>query len=194
MIITIDDLLEEYSGYKDIHGKIRRLVKEGKLIPIIRGLYETNKNTPGEYLAIHIYSPSYISFDTALSYHGLIPEYAYNYTCASFNKRKHKIYKTSFGIYLYQDIPKLVYPYDIKVYIVNGYTYHMATPEKAICDKLYSLSPVKNIDELEYLMFEDLRIDEDDFYDLDKAKLIFLAEKYKSTNLKLLISYLNGGK
>lgn len=45
-----------------------------------KGLYETDKNTPGYYL----------SFDFALTYHGLILEVTYNYTSATFRKKKRK--------------------------------------------------------------------------------------------------------
>jgi hypothetical protein len=73
----------------------------------------------------------------------------------------------------------------------NGYSYQIASPEKAICDKLYSLSPVASVKELKALLFEDLRIDEDDFWRLDKNDINILAPLYRSTNLKLLLKLMN---
>ena len=61
-----------------------------KLIKIRNGLYETEANTPSYLLAGSIYGPSYISFEYALSYYGLIPERVTTITCATFNKRKEK--------------------------------------------------------------------------------------------------------
>lgn len=74
MVKIIDSLLEEYKNYNDPYGKIRRDVKNNLIFPIVRGLYETDDKTSGLLLSSVIYGPSYISFDYALSYHGLIPE------------------------------------------------------------------------------------------------------------------------
>ena len=62
----------------------------------------------------------------------------------------------------------------------------MATAEKALCDMLYKLSPSRNQKELTSLIFDFLRIDERSFYDLDMEKIAYLADRYHSTNLKLL--------
>ncbi|MBI9010159.1 MAG: hypothetical protein JEZ05_09065 [Tenericutes bacterium] len=186
MIKTIEDLKKDYSSYSDIPGKIRRDVKEGKLVQIVRGLYETSKNTPGYYLSSYIYGPSYISFEYALSYYGLIPERVTAYTSASFNKRKTKIYSTSFGNYIFKDVPKLAFPHEINIIEENGYVYHIATKEKALCDKLYDAKPVYSIKQLRSLLFNDLRINENEFESLNKEILINLVSKYKSKNLTWL--------
>ena len=61
---------------------------------------------------------------------------------------------------------------------------------KAICDKLYSLTPVGNVKELEMMLFEDLRIDEVIFDELDKSKLTELCDLYSSKTLHILKKYL----
>lgn len=187
MVKTIDMLLSEYSDYKDPYGKIRREVRNNKLFPIIRGLYETDSNTSGLFLASIINKPSYISFDYALSYYGLIPERAYLYTSATYNKRKSKYYETTFGNFFYRDVPKEVYPYGIETKIYDKYVVFIARPEKALLDKLYTLSPVSSLKELEELLFMDLRIDEELFLNLDKNLLEDLIPKYKSTNTNMLL-------
>ena len=85
--------MQKYSNYADAKGKIRRLVRDGKLIQFARGLYEDNAATDPAYLASWIYSPSYLSFDYVLYIHDLIPETVHTLTSATFNKRKMKIYK-----------------------------------------------------------------------------------------------------
>ena len=67
MIITVEDLKIKYSDYTDINGKIKRDIDNGIIIPLVRGLYETNKDVPKIYLSSYIYGPSYISFDTSIS-------------------------------------------------------------------------------------------------------------------------------
>ncbi|MDY0278532.1 MAG: hypothetical protein RBQ97_10675 [Acholeplasma sp.] len=186
MVKTVDSLLEEYKKYSDPHGKIRRDVKNNLIFPIIRGLYETDDKTSGLLLASVIYGPSYISFEYALSYHGLIPERVVLYTNATFNKRRSKMFKTNFGNYYYRDIPKDAYPYGIQIILHDKYVVFMAKPEKALLDKLYTISPVSNKTELKKLLFEDLRIDEEMFANLDKDLMIQLIPKYKSTNLNIL--------
>lgn len=190
MIKTSQMLLQEYSTYAKPYDKINRLVKAGELIPIVKGLYETNRSTPAHYLAGSICGPSYLSFEFALSYYGLIPEAVYTFTSATFCKRKTKKFETPFGFYSYQDVPEQAYPFGIKINNENGYSFHIATPEKALCDKLYSLSPLQNQSELQYLLFEDLRIDENEFAKLNKQDIELLAEKYKSTNVSLLAKYI----
>lgn len=186
MIKTYGMLSNEYSNYSDIDGKIRGLVKNGDLIRLTKGIYETDSNTPGYLLAGAIYGPSYLSFDYALSYFGLIPEAVYTYTSASFKKEKTKQYTNDFGNYTYNDIPNDAFPFEIMIVHDGEYAFRIASAEKALCDKLYSMSPVKNKKELIKLLFDDLRIDEDEFNKLNKDLLLELCDLYKSTNLKLL--------
>lgn len=186
MIKNTDELIVVYKDYSDPLGKIHREIKKGNLIPLKKGIYETDKTIPGHYLSGIIYGPSYLSFEYALSYHGLIPERVYTYTNATYNKNKSKRYKNAFGLYTYRDIPNKAYPYGVKSYIDNGYSYTIAMPEKALCDRLYIAPPQKSMKRLKSLIFEDLRIEEEDFYNLDFEKIVFLSDLYQSSNMKLL--------
>ncbi|MCQ2913881.1 MAG: hypothetical protein MJ247_01645 [Alphaproteobacteria bacterium] len=187
MIYSYDDLKIKFSDYAKIKDKICREVQSGKLIPIVRELYESDAATDGKYLASRIYGPSYLSFDFALYVYSLIPEAVYKtYTSATFNKRRTKKYQNHFGIYTYRDVPSKVYSLGVLIHEENGYSYQIATPEKALCDKLYTISPVSNLKELKELLFEDLRIDESDFVKLDMKVLETLSPLYHSTNLYLL--------
>lgn len=89
----------------------------------------------------------------------------------------------------YSLIPEAVYPLGIVLHSENGYGFQMASPEKAICDQLYKISPVKNRSELESLLFEDLRIDRGDFLRLNMTALYEIASRYQTQNLKLLRTY-----
>ena len=110
---------------------------------MVKGIYETNPNTNGSRLAQFIYGPSYLSFDYALAEYGLIPEAVYVFTCATLNKKKIKTYTNKFGTFIYRDVPNNVFSYGVMVNVDGNYAYHIATPEKALCDKLYTISPVK---------------------------------------------------
>ncbi len=188
MLISFDALAQQFAEYTDVKGKIRREVQSGRLVQVARGLYETDARADGKYLAGAIYGPSYLSFDYALSVHALIPEAVYNaYTSATFQKGKIKRYENAFGTFLYRDVPAAVYPLGVGVKEERGYSYQIATPEKALCDKLFSLSPVYSVRALKELLFDDLRIDEAAFFALQKDDIFQLAPLYRATNLKLLV-------
>ena len=159
MIKTTAMILSKLDKYVSPADKLTRMVQKGKYFPIIKGLYETDKATPGYLLAESIYGPSYLSFEFALSYYGLIPEAVYTFTSATFEKKKKKIYETEFGTFTYRDIPSRAYAYNIDIIEEGNYSYKIATMEKALCDQVYKMHPVSNYRELEELLFENLRID-----------------------------------
>ncbi len=190
MILTNNMLKEKLNEYSNKNSKISREIKNGKLIKIINGLYETNPLVNGYLLAGCIYGPSYLSFDFALYYYGLIPEKVTAFTSATCNKKKKKIYNNQFGTYLYRDVPEKVYPLGIKIINEDNYSYQIATPEKALCDKLYTLTPLKNMKELENVLFNDLRIDSEEFNKLNLQDTAEIAHSYNCTNVNLLYRYI----
>ena len=194
MIYFKDLVIKNYKDYSNKNTKLLRDIKDKKLFKIVNGLYETDSNTPGYLLASSIYGPSYISFEYALSYYGLIPERVTTITCATFEKKKKKEYITDFGTFTYRDVPSFAYPEEIILKEENNYSYQIATPEKALCDKLYSLSPLFNYTNLENMLFNDLRIDEEAFNKLDILKINKLSKLYHSTNVELLAKYMRRNK
>ncbi len=190
MIITKGDLINRLSYYGNANNKIGRLVKEGKLFKIKNGLYNTDSNTPGYYLASAIYGPSYLSFDYALYYYGLIPERVTNYTSATFGKKKKKKFVNQFGTFFYRDVPQSVYAIGVITIVEGEYSYQIATPEKAICDKLYILSPLRNLEELKFMLLEDLRIDNEELKKLDCELIKKISEYYHSTNVSLFSKFM----
>lgn len=186
MIKTTAIMLQELNNYKNPRDKLAHMVKKKECIPVIQGLYETNPTTPGYRLANTICSPSYLSFEFALSYHGLIPEAVYSFTSATFEKKKKKEFKTPFGTFTYRDVPSAAYPYGIECVSENGYTFQIASPEKALCDELYIQSPVTSQRELKELLFDGLRIDWDLFCKLNMDDILFLNSKYHCTNIQKL--------
>ena len=194
MIITNNIAKYKLIEYANKNNKIYRDIRDGKLFKIVKGLYETDKNTPGYLLAGSIYGPSYISFEYALAFYGLIPERVTTITCATFDKKKKKQYDTDFGTFTYRDIPMLAYPEEIILKEENNYSYQIATPEKALCDKLYTLSPLNNYFNLENMLFNDLRIDKDEFNKLNVDKIEMLSNLYHSTNVELLSRYMRRNK
>ena len=194
MIKTYQILIEELSNYKNPKTKIQRMVINKDLFPITKGLYETNEYVNPFYLADPIYSPSYISFETALSFYELIPERVYQIKNATFDKKKKKEYHTFFGLYVYQDVPKDAFPFGVDIISMDGYTYKIATKEKALLDQLYSTSPLTNMKEMREYLFENLRINEIVLDTFDVNKVNELAPLYHSRNVDLFSRMLSKDK
>lgn len=197
MIYTTSMLMNKYKDYANPKNKIKRLCDEEKLIHICHGLYEDNKKVEPYLLQSYIYGPSYISFAYVLSQYGLIPEMGSNITCATFNKEKKKRYINEIGNYLYRDIPKDAFFEGVKNVIEDGYSYNIALPEKALCDYLCTNYQSASLDDFKAFLFDDLRIDEEEFEKLDFELLLRIANLYKKKNHKFLIDlikeeYANG--
>lgn len=194
MILTNEMIKANLKEYSNKNTKISRDVKNGKFIKIVNGLYETNPSVNGYLLAGSIYGPSYLSFDFALYYYGLIPEKVTTFTSATYDKKKKKTYTNALGTYLFRDVPSKVYPLDIRIIKEDDYIYQIATPEKALCDKLYTLKPIKNMIEMENLLFNDLRIDTNEFNKLNLQNIQEISNFYHSTNVELLYRYMRRKK
>jgi len=181
-------ILNELRQYASPADKLTRMVRDGEYIQITKGLYETDRSTPGYLLAGSIYGPSYLSFEFALGYYGMIPEAVYAFTSATFEKGKKKTFKNPFGTYTYRDVPSRIYPMGLEIIEEGSYAFMIASREKAICDQLYKMRPVTNYAELQNLLFADLRIDEQELKKINLENLGILTERYPSRNVKRLYS------
>lgn len=187
MIVTSSILKKQYSNYSNPLDKIKRDASNGVIFRLNRGLYETDRKVDPCLLASSILSPSYLSFDWALSYYGLIPEKVIAITSASLRVRKNKTFVNVFGRYEYSDIPSSAFSEGL-TYLESGeYMVKIATKEKAICDSLCKWRVVRSIADLKELLFVDKRIDEEEFSTCDFGLMIRLASLYHKSNLELLI-------
>lgn len=114
---------------------LERNTKSGYFIRLKRGLYTSKLLGPHPFLiANKLYEPSYISFETALSFYDLIPETVYSITSAT-TKPSREFYALG-QHFSYTTLKKLAY---------QGYAPHrqdettifIAEPEKALADTLY---------------------------------------------------------
>ena len=187
MVITTSILRKKYSDYSNPLDKIKRDTDKGIIFRLTRGIYETNDGVDPCLLASSILSPSYLSFDWALSYYGLIPEKVFSITSASLNMRKNKSFVNKFGRYEFSDIPASAFSEGL-TYLENGdYIVKIATKEKAICDSLAKWRTVNSVKSLKELLFVDKRIDKEEFSICDFKLMMRLASLYKKTNLDMLI-------
>ena len=148
---------------------------------------ETVRNNPetARYVAQRIYTPSYISLHTALSFYGIIPEAVTTITSVTSNRPA--AYSNDFGEFSYQTVkPALFFGYKPMILSPHG-SYMLAFPEKAILDLLY-LYPQYNTKEA----LQELRLDEWWMQEeLNRDRLLEFSEqsgvKALQTRVKLLL-------
>lgn len=193
MILSTKMLSDQLTQYSNIPNKIRRMIQSQQLFPLKKGLFETDKTANGAHLSQVIITPSYLSFEWALSYYGLIPESVVNFTCATTGYKNNKCFNNQYGTFIYTVLPARVFPYAIKYNGSDDEGFWIASPEKSICDKLFTLAPVHNLKSIRSLLFDDLRIDETKFYALDPLIFSDLVDRYHTSNIKLAYKVFKGG-
>lgn len=172
------------------YSKVKRLLADGKLIRIRRGLYcltealgHSEKPHPFE-LAQSIYYPSYISLESALSFHNLIPEAVYAIT--SVCTKRAKVFHTPLGRFTYQHLPPENFYTEVTFIKQDHFQCLLAKPWKAICDYIYCYK--KEWDSLD-LLLENLRIAEEDLPTLRYEEMQILMNYYHH---KRITTFLKG--
>lgn len=190
------DLLKDYKRPND---KINELVKKGELTTVKKGLYVTgpkiNITKPEPFLiANHLWGPSYVSLETALSYWGLIPERVYE--ISSLTTQTSKSYKTSIGRFSYFRAPLPYYSFGIKsVQLTPKQVALIASPEKALCDKIITTSGIflRSSKQVQEYLVEDLRIDEEILRKLDLSAISsWIKDAPKKDSLSMLVKTIKG--
>lgn len=171
------------------HGLIKRAISAGEILNIRRGLYclapEFQKKPVSVYaLAERIYGPSYISMESALSYHGWIPEAVYACTCASFSHSRE--FATPLGVFSYRRVPQNAFFLGVdRCKDANGNVFFMATPAKALADLLY-------VHKLNWFSMAEpvasLRIDEEEPAQVNTQELEELLGNYSNGRVKRFLS------
>ena len=190
-------ILEILSEYKSPNDKISELLKSKKLISIRRGLYTTGPSVdlpnPEPFLiANHLRGPSYVSLESALSYWNLIPERAYE--ISSVTIKTSKLYKTPVGRYSYQQLKIPYYSYGIKnIKYSAKQTMLIASPEKALCDKIV-LTPkihLRSIKQTLDFLLKDLRMDSEVLSTINTDTIeLWIENAPKKSSLEMLIKTL----
>lgn len=153
---------------------------KGYILKVIKGYYVFSDLTINENvlfeIANRIYSPSYISFETAFSHYGLIPESVYGVTSAS--SRRTYAFKTKIAEFNYKTIsPRLFFGYDIVRY--DNKSFKIATPEKELLDYFYINSSIKTDND-----YASLRVNKEALFRIiNKARLTNYLGKFKQKAL-----------
>ena len=176
--------------------RLTLLLRQGVIIRVKKGLYvfgDKYRRYPfsKELLANLVYGPSYVSLDYALAYHGLIPERVEALT--SVTPSRSRRFSTPVGLFIYRQVPARAYEVGmIRVEGEHGQAFLIASPEKALADKIVSVrgAHIASIGEMGRFLEEDLRIDTGAIRSLSAEKIDEFAGRYRSLRLRRLSGYL----
>ena len=180
------DVLNLVTGSPDRrYGLMKRAIATGEIVPIRRGLY-TLAQRPSRAavnplaLAQHVYGPSYISLETALRYHDLIPEGVFAVTSVSLKKSTR--FETPLGLYTYNRVPQEIFYTQVEHRVSPEETgILLASPLKALADYIYTykkdwtgLKPIQ----------ESLRVEVDALTDVTHTQIDELLHNYRSQRVR----------
>jgi predicted transcriptional regulator of viral defense system len=153
---------------------------KGYIKKVIRGYYIFSDLQLSEEIlfkiANRIYSPSYVSLESTLSYYHLIPESVYGITSISTRKTCH--FKTSIGEFIFLSVKSpLFFGYYLMGY--KGQYLKMASIEKALLDYFYLHPDIETKQD-----FDSLRMNKEMFFEqMDEKKLMSFLGRFNQKKL-----------
>ncbi len=158
-VFSVQDIRKQFSDFDN-----RRLVEwqeKGYINKLRRGYYCFNEVEKGEafrfFSANKLYSPSYISMESALSFYNLIPEGVF--TTVSLTTRNTTVFRTPMGSFSYRNVKEPLF-FGYRLLNIRGHTIKMAEPEKSILDYFY-LNKIDTPD-----MLEGIRLNRSQFHEM----------------------------
>lgn len=191
--LTQSVLAEAMAEFSRPNDRISYLLEKGKLIHLARGFYTVkNHNDQNVYLNYNaanvMYGVSYISKYSALSYYNLLSEGVF--TVESMTLKRPREINNELGRFTYSHTSEAVFHIGIKSINVNSYsTFLMASPEKALCDIIWSTKslPITSMKDMVYFLEEDLRFEMNFF---SNANIEIFEECMEAGNKKKELRYL----
>ncbi len=195
--ISFATLVSTLDGYKFPKDKISNLEKAGDLIRLKKGMFVVSpklQNQPlsKELIANHLYGPSYISFESALSYYNFIPERVH--IIRSMTLKRGRRFSTPLGNFEYTKAKNEYFKIGIHQEIIdNKYAYLIASPEKALCDMIVATPHlrIQSGKAMQEYLEQDLRIDLSSIKDYNteiiKQCITFGKKKMELTQLYKLL-------
>ena len=190
-------LLPLLHDYKRPNDKIARWLADGQLVQLRRGLYVLGNGwrpTPVSLplLANALMGPSYVSLEFALSWHGLIPEGVRE--VSSVTSRRGRLFGTPLGRFSYAHVPLAWFAIGVRMEAgQDGVSFLMASPAKAICDKLVLTRRLQavSVKSMRVFLFEDLRLEPEAVRTLDHEVIRqCMATGHKQKQLVALHNYM----
>ena len=188
-----------FSDYASPSNKIEELCRKGLLLRARRGLYIvatkiSHKLIEPGLVANHLYGPSYVSFETAMEFHGMIPERVF--TVKSATPGRTKLYNTELGRYEFLRVPMEYFRAGIRMAGPESCSYMIASPEKALCDFLMLSANlrIQSLQSMRDFLENFMRIDMDIVVGFDPEIIMACIETgRKKTTLTQLLGVVQNG-
>jgi len=145
------------------HALVKRAIAKGEIVRLKRGRYclaERFRRRPLNLFAVaqRLYGPSYVSFESALSYHGWIPESVPAVTSACAGRSCS--FETELALFDFRRVPARLFLAHVDRIVDGDAVFFMATPWRAVADYVYiNRKDWRGVDPL----IKSLRIEGDDF-------------------------------
>ncbi|MDO9212193.1 MAG: hypothetical protein Q7V48_15835 [Deltaproteobacteria bacterium] len=190
-------LLDGLRKYDRPRDKITALLQRRAILRVKKGIYVfgekySRRLFSREILANMIYGPSYVSLDYALHYHGLIPERVEAVTSVTCGRGRR--FSTPVGLFIYRVVPMRAYQIGIdQIEIEGGRSFLIATPEKALADKIHDDrgTGIRTQAEMRGYLLNNLRIDPERLGKLDTETIAIIADRCRSRKIRLLSNFVH---
>lgn len=199
--VSAATLALEFPDIRKPAQKLGLLERNKDIIRLRRDLYVCSEKVSGKVLSLELIAnrllnPSYVSMSTALRYYGLIPESVY--LIQSVTIKESREYETPVGRFVFTHIKRDAFNIGISNIEENGYSFLIASPEKALCDLIANTPSLQlryRKDALLYLE-RDIRLDMDTFFrfnpDIFRQYIAVGGKKATSVNTILTLLTKNG--
>lgn len=175
------------------YALVNKGLKQGELIRLTRGNYILNNRYLNSlfskpYLANRLLAHSFVSAESALSFHGWIPErVSETVSICAFGRSR--AFDTPIGRFCYHTIPvdPAHFYTGVELLSENKHYLYIASPPRAILDLIY-LNKINNAN-MAYLI-DGLRIDEEPLMKINKKDIAALLPVYRSKRIKQFVNQL----
>ncbi|HEY3333281.1 MAG TPA: hypothetical protein VGK19_24815 [Capsulimonadaceae bacterium] len=187
-VLVLTDVLRRYRKPAD---RTARMVNDGDIVRVRKGLYVfgppfRRQVIVREQLANLIYGPSYVSLDSALSFHGLIPERVD--TVTSVTTGRFREFESPFGSFSCHSFTRNRYSTGVTLVTSGIVSFLIATPEKALADKVWTDKRFSGcMSDFEDYLREDFRLDLSALSERDLARLRDIERSYNPRKVSNLV-------
>jgi hypothetical protein len=190
-VFDYQTLIATLANYSSPRDKISRLIRNGDIIRIKKGLYIFSDDLRRKpislmYLANLIHGPSYVSLEYALQHYTLLPERVTEITSVTTSRSRR--YTTPVGHFSFQHIPLSCFTTGMDIFTDDsGNSCLIAVAEKALVDKINAGPQLRTNKDMKQYLFDDLRLNASDLQQLSIQKVEEYCTLYGSKKNELLL-------
>jgi predicted transcriptional regulator of viral defense system len=170
---------------------VDRATDAGEVLRLKRGLYMLapaySRSNPHPFaVAAMLHSPSHVSLETALGFHGMIPEAVYQ--VASVTSLRSRRFDTPIGVFTFQHVPARAPLAGVEARkILDIYWAFVASPLRALADMVYLDRSVSWSGGGMRWLLESLRIEPDDLRGIAFDRCDEIVDAFGSRRVKAFL-------